>query len=359
MSQDPKKDRARSRVRGAAGAGNRSGSKRMRPGSDEHDRDSNREVELDPDYLIDKLLSNLSSDDSLLERFIQHLFQLPNIQNKITEQMSVAATVAADAVTANISNSGDSGETITAQTATNLAQSVEKLTVAVTKLNNDLVTSNQRCDDLEQYSRRNNIIISNVPVNTSTSLETQVCNIVNDYVSSPIVPTDIERTHRLYKKASKTTSDRPPDIIVKFQSYRTRAGILTKDPMVLLKAENEKRPDNEKIYITEDLTKARKELFFKARTLRKKGYIKSTFTRDGRIVVDINADTRWNITSQADLESMCTKFKFPVPELKAGTKGFRSFGGAMGFGPVSLAASQEALSSDAGIFMSQVPGSSD
>ena len=59
---------------------------------------------------------------------------------------------------------GDSGkETVSVQTATTLAQSMEKLAVTVTKLTGDLETSKQRCDNLEQYSRRNNIIISNVP----------------------------------------------------------------------------------------------------------------------------------------------------------------------------------------------------
>ena len=64
-----------------------------------------------------------SSDESLLKRFIQHLFQLPFIQSKITEQMSTAATVAANAVTKNNSDSGE--ETVSAQTATSLSQPVE------------------------------------------------------------------------------------------------------------------------------------------------------------------------------------------------------------------------------------------
>lgn len=361
MSQDSTKtkDRGRSRVRSVrdvAGVGQRSGSKRFRGSSDELGRDPSHERELDPDYLIDKLLGSLSTDESLLERFIQHLFQLPGIQSKITEQMSVAATVAANAATPNASTTGE--ETVSVGTATTLAQSMEKLAVAVSKLNTDLAKSNQRCDDLEQYSRRNNIIISNVPVNYSSTLESQVCNIVNNYVTTPIEPTDIERTHRVYRKASKTTSDRPPDIIVKFQSYRTRAQILTKDPMEQLKEENKSKPDNAKIYISEDLTKARKELFFKTRTLRKKGYIKSTFPRDGKIVVNFDANTRWFITSQADLESMCAKFNIPVPELKGGTRRLQSPGGAMDFESISHPVTQDVPDPDAGIFQSQVPGPS-
>ena len=198
--------------------------------------------------------------------------------------MSTAAAVAANAVIKN--NSDSDGETVSVQTATSLSQSVEKLEFAVTKLNAELVTSHQRCDDLEQYSKRKTIIVSNVPVNGSSSLETQVCNMLNEYVTPPIEPTEIERTHRIYRKASKTISDRPPDIIVKFQSYRTRARVLTKDPMVQLQEANEDKSDKDKMFISEDLAKARKELFFKTRTLKKQGHIKSTFTRDRKIIVN-------------------------------------------------------------------------
>ena len=107
-------------------------------------------------------------------------------------------------------------------------------------------------------------------------------------MTPPLEPTDIERTHRIYRKASKTTSDRPPDIIVKLQSYRSRGRVLTKEPMVKLKEMNDLLPDNKKIYISEDLTKTRKELFYKSRTLKKKRYLKGTFTRDGKIIANID-----------------------------------------------------------------------
>ena len=342
MSQESRK--GRSKVRGAAaGVGQRSGSKRFRGSCDNHEREQSHEVDLDPDYLLDKLLGSLSNDDSLLERFIQYLFQMRGIQSKITEQMTTAATVAASAATANISDSIE--ETVSVNRATTLAHSMEKLAVAVSKLNSDLVSSNQKCDDLEQYSRRNNIIISNVPVKDSSTLETQVCNILNDYVTPPLEPTDIEHTHRIYRKASKATSDRPPDIIVKFQIYRSWATVLTKETMVTLKEMNDRQPDKNKIYISEDLTKIRKEFFFyKSHTLKKKGYLKSTLTRDGKIIANIDDNNRCFFTSQSDLEAMCTKFKMPVPQLRnqAKTKPPQSSGDAMEFESIPFQMTQGA-----------------
>ena len=124
--------------------------------------------------------------------------------------------------------------------------------------------------------------------------------------------------------------------------------------MEQLREENKHKPDKEKIYISEDLTKARKELFYKTRTLRKKGYIKSTFSRDGKIVAKIDDNTRWFINSQSDLESMCKKFKMPVPQLKDKTQTW----GAMDFESASLQMTQGTSNPEANIFVSQMPGPS-
>ena len=180
---------------------------------------------------------------------------------------------------------------------------------------------------------------------------------LNEYVTPPIEPTEIERTHRIYRKASKTTSDRPPDIIVKFQSYRTRARVLIKDPMVQLREANEDKSDKDKIFISEDLTKTRKELFFKTRTLKKQGRIKSTFTHDGKIIVKLGEeDTKWYITTQSDLEAMCTKFKLPLPQMKNKTK--NNSGNVMDLDSQPPILTQNTLNPNAGIFMSQMPGPS-
>ena len=87
--------------------------------------------------------------------------------------------------------------------------------------------------------------------------------------------------------------------------------------MVQLREANEDRSDKDKMFISEDLTTVRKELFFKTRTLKKQGQIKSTCTRDGKIILKLDDDdTKCYITTQSDLEAVCTKFKLPLPQLK-------------------------------------------
>ena len=295
--------RGRSRIRREVGGAARSASKRMR-----HSSGGDADTDIDTDVVLDTLLGCFRRDNTLLDRFMERLLLLPDVQTKIagyaTEKVLTESTDKADSDTMKILNN-----------------SVKELTTAVNKLQSELASSTkkcsslqEKCDDLEQYSRRTNIIISNVPVNNNIALETQVCNILNGYVTPPIEPTDIDRTHRIYRKASSQTSDKPPDIIVKFLSYRTKASVLTKDPMEKLREDNNHRIDKRKVFISEDLTKNRKTLFFSTRQLKKKKLIKDTFTRDGRIVVKIrvNNDIKtWNITKESDLMSLCAKYKLP------------------------------------------------
>lgn len=56
-----------------------------RTNSDDIDIEKETITDIDPDMLLDSLLGRLSKDERLLTRFVQHLFELPNIQMKIIE----------------------------------------------------------------------------------------------------------------------------------------------------------------------------------------------------------------------------------------------------------------------------------
>lgn len=203
----------------------------------EHD-DTDSVTELDPDLLLESLLGCLSKDENLLNRFVQHLFQVPDIQKKLVEQVvKVLDTRKCEKIVSGTGTEPNSA-------AESLTQSVDKLTNAVGQLNQELKQSKQKYDDLEQYSRRNNIIISNFILKDSESLEAQVCNFLNKYVGSPILTTEIDRAHKILKRANADDSNKPPDIIVKFVSYRTKASILTKEPMVKLREDNDNKPSS-------------------------------------------------------------------------------------------------------------------
>ena len=273
-----------------------------------HSSGGNADTDIDTDVVLDTLLGCFRRDNTLLDRFMERLLLLPDVQTKI-------AGYATEKVLTETNESTDKADSDTMKILNN---SVKELTTAVNILQPELASSTkkcssleEKCDDLEQYSRRTNIIISNVPVNNNIALETQVCIILNGYVTPPIEPSYIDRTHRIYRKASSQTSDKPPDIIVKFLSYRTKASVLTKDPMEKLREDNNHRIDKHKVFISEDLTKNRKNFVLQYTTTEEKKLIKDTFTRDGRIVVKIrvNNDIKtWNITKESDLMSLCAKY---------------------------------------------------
>ena len=101
---------------------------------------------------------------------------------------------------------------------------------------------------------------------------------------------DIDRSHRLGKPKPRSVpqhagqlSTRPRSIIVKFSTYRAR------NKLMKLKS-HLKSSGYKDVYINEDLTKSRSQVFFQARKLQKDGHVKSTWTSDGVILIKANDD---------------------------------------------------------------------
>lgn len=84
--------------------------------------------------------------------------------------------------------------------------------------------------------------------------------------------------------------------------------------MIKLNESNEDRPTPEKVFISEDLTISRHELFFQTRKLKKSKEIKDTFTRDGKIVIKLENDNdrMYFISNSDDLDSFCVRNKIDM-----------------------------------------------
>ena len=303
---------------GKAGASTPS-TKRQRTPSDEIESE---EIEVDPDLFMDTLLACLTKKPSLLDKFLDNLLEAPAIQDKITEKVlgSLDSNTMKDTSVDSESLSEPGSKTEKPGVAKSLIGCLQELTNVVQELKAELKSSNQKCDDLEQYSRRNNIIISGVPEDAELSTEDQAIEVLNDYLTPKIYYGEVDRCHRIYRNTKNPADKRPSDIIVKFVSYRTKARILTKDPMEKLRADNDTKPEKDRIYIREDLTKKRSGVLFKTRQLKKAGLVKDAFTRDGTIFVRMVAkkpaqkDITVRLTSEDDLKSFCKKFKLEVDE---------------------------------------------
>ena len=138
-------------------------------------------AEDDPEVLVDSLLACLIKNENLLNSFIEDLFQIPKIQDKIvTQELEVLKNTPTEIVV---------NQSVKA-VANDLNDTTQELSRNVKQLPDELKSSKSQCDDLEQYSRWNNIIMLGIPENAKTKSETLACSILNQYVNGWVDPRD-------------------------------------------------------------------------------------------------------------------------------------------------------------------------
>ena len=176
-----------------------------------------------------------------------------------------------------------------------------KLKYQIEEMNN----LDEKYDDLEQYSCKNSLKILGVPKGTYTSTDEAIIRIggvINIHIKSE----DIEILHKLKRKTTKS-------IIVMFMSHKVKS-LLYK---VRTKLKNVKAldifpnhgfaswEDQQCIFINENLTNYRRELFWKANKLKKDNMITSTWTMDGKIFVKMSPNGALvRIYSEEDLDDL-------------------------------------------------------
>jgi hypothetical protein len=164
---------------------------------------------------------------------------------------------------------------------------------ALFKLN--LIEANQKIDRLEAYSRRENLVITGLPVvsyseaansgdtdTTTSSLDTEmaVIELCREKLKLSVTSNDISIAHRLLKK-NKGSKNSP--VIVRFTSRKVRDTVFrARRQLKELKSNDEV---TQKIFINEDLTKQTSEIFYYARDLVKKKKLYSTWTNGGVVMI--------------------------------------------------------------------------
>lgn len=152
----------------------------------------------------------------------------------------------------------------------NLKSSLSNLTLKVEQDKTIITELNEKMDALEQYSRRNCLLITGVPPtdneNTDSSV-IEIARVMNSKLNSPMDITlkDIDRSHRIGEK-----------IIVKFSSYNVRRSFYS----------NRKLADKG-IFINESLTKKRNTVLYECRKLRREHKLESAWSVDGDIKIKL------------------------------------------------------------------------
>ena len=142
----------------------------------------------DPEMGIDSLLSSLSCDYNLLERLTLHPGKTDILSSRSTDEQIKHLNLTA---------------------IQSLQDSMQQLTKAVTTVTSESESSKDRCDELEQYSRRNSIRISGIPEDPAATTESLVCNLHNFYVDNHILPSEIDRCYCMFKPVAGDTTPKP------------------------------------------------------------------------------------------------------------------------------------------------------
>ena len=186
----------------------------------------------------------------------------------------------------------------------NLTRDNTLLKSQVASLQNEFKQEKEALNDLEQYSRRECLEIKGIPVvpdEDTNKIVTQVGSLLDVEIGKG----DISVSHR---NPSKGKRDDPHSIIVKFTRRDVRDKLykakkkLKAFTTANLSLQTVTATDN-KIFISESLTKTNKDLFNKALDLRKELNFKFIWTSYGKIFIRKNADSPVRkITSLKDLD---------------------------------------------------------
>ena len=171
-------------------------------------------------------------------------------------------------------------------------QKISELEKQVTTLENRVVSLEDELDNQEQYSRRNNLRIwsDSLEENAAENTDQIVLNHANK-LGVVIAASDIDRSHRVGRR----TPGKPRPIIVKMSSYRARCDLYSARKRV------------KDVFISEDLTKARTQLLYAARKAKADGYIKQTWTTDGKVKVRLQDDTVILVKNLHNLQTVLNK----------------------------------------------------
>lgn len=155
-------------------------------------------------------------------------------------------------------------------------------------LKNQVSYLQDRCEDLEQHSRKQCVRFSGVPVRPGENTDQVIIDIAQA-IGVTLEPKDILISHRTGKNVPRQIIARVPNHNLKKKLLK--AAKLTKDI-----------PDLKGISINQDLTSTRSKIFYEARQLVKKNKIKATFVVDGKIYIYDLKDSRYIVRNRADFD---------------------------------------------------------
>ncbi len=223
---------------------------------------------------LDELLLNLQKD--------------PDFCTTSTQDTSAIAAVAAltplferllDKLGLMIKDLVDDFTSKLEQLSVSFTERVSSLEKENSLLQNEQVLLKDQVEELQQYSRRDNILIHGLPANleTSTTPETCAVDCLNSlFPDVRVTSTDISVAHRIPPKSGST---RPAPLIVRFSRRCVRNKIL----QLAKDKKNSQRLRQEGKSVTEHLTSSRQHLLKRGKAIASEYRAVCCWSREGQV----------------------------------------------------------------------------
>ena len=240
----------------------------------------------------------LNTDD-LIEALLN-----PRVLEAMTKAMTPITRALEQSLTKRLDTIAATLRTMREESA-QLADQCKALSAENVELKKRVELNERRVDDLERYSRCDNLIIRGLPEGTSAerasdapastddaatlrnshkSVEASVLTFIKDALHVNITPADISTAHRL--KAGDKDTSRP--VIVRFANRRVRNEVYS----ARMALRNSPSP----VFVSEHLTKSDADLFYEARKLLKDKKIFAAWTQNGLVNVRFSPDPNTKAT---------------------------------------------------------------
>lgn len=164
-----------------------------------------------------------------------------------------------------------------------ITKTVEHLESDNSRLNREVTLLKREIADLQQHSRKNNLMISGVPITRGENVY-QVLETIARILNVPCDRYTVSAAHRL--PSSVPNDKRPPSIIVCFVSRNIKSDWMfarRKKGSLSARDLHASFPDTP-IYLNDHLTPQTRELFNGARNLKKEKKLAVVWTSDGRVL---------------------------------------------------------------------------
>ena len=192
-----------------------------------------------------------------------------------------------------------------------LQEENKKLREKCSKLENDVISNESSVNALEQYGRRNNIVVSGIPLHVSDrDLEETVISVLFD-IEVNVSPNDVEAYHRI----GKPDSNKSKKTIVRFLNRKhCKKALLNRRKLQNLDKEKHSFSQNTKVFINENLTVMNENIAFNGRKLKRSGLVYACFTIDGIVRIKKSENSKPLKVFMKNLPELFPDFNFDVDE---------------------------------------------